>query len=116
MKRIPAIFFRTARGSEPVREWLRAMDAEDRRRVGEDLKTIEFGWPVGMPTCRAMGDGLYEVRTRLDGNRTVRILFYIDRHRRMVVLHGFVKKSRATPRSDLALARANKRTHERNLT
>lgn len=116
MKRVPAIFFRTARGSEPVREWLRAMDAEDRRRIGEDLKTVEFGWPVGMPTCRAMGDGLYEVRTHLTGNRIARILFYIDRHQRMVVLHGFIKKSRKTPQFDLALAGANKRTHERSLT
>ena len=116
MKRVPAIFFRTASGSEPVREWLRAMDAQDRRRVGEDLKTVEFGWPVGMPTCRPMGDGLHEVRTNLDGNRIVRILFYIDRRRRMVVLHGFIKKSRKTPQTDLDLARANKRTHERSLT
>jgi phage-related protein len=116
MKRVPTIFFRTATGGEPVREWLRAMNAEDRRRIGEDLKTVEFGWPVGMPTCRAMGDELYEVRTRLDGNRIVRILFYIDRLRRMVVLHGFIKKSRTTPPADLALARTNKRAHERSLT
>jgi len=116
MKRVPAIFFRTATGGEPVREWLRAMDADDRRRIGEDLKTVEFGWPVGMPTCRAMGDGLYEVRTQLDGNRIVRLLFYIDRRQRMVVLHGFIKKTRTTPAADLALARANKRTHERSLT
>ena len=116
MKRVPAIFFRTATGSEPVREWLRAMDAEDRRHIGEDLKTVEFGWPVGMPTCRPMGEGLYEVRTRLDGNRIVRILFYIDRRRRMVVLHGFIKKSSKTPQADLALARANKRTYESSLT
>ena len=92
------------------------MDAEDRRHIGEDLKTVEFGWPVGMPTCRPMGEGLYEVRTRLDGNRIVRILFYIDRRRRMVVLHGFIKKSSKTPQADLAHARANKRTHERSLT
>ncbi len=69
-----------------------------------------------MPTCRAMGDGLYEVRTRLTSNRIVPILFYIDRRQRMVLLHGFVKQSRETPQSDLALARANKRTHERSLT
>jgi phage-related protein len=108
MKRVPAIFFRTAAGSEPVREWLRAMDVgfEDGR----------VWWPVGMPMCRPMGDGLYEVRTRLDGNRIVRVLFYIDRLQRMVVLHGFIKKSRATPPADLALARANKRAHERSLT
>ena len=112
MKRVPAIFFRTATGNEPVREWLRAMGAEDRRRIGEDLKTVEFGWPVGMPTCRAMGDGLYEVRTRLDGNRIVRILFCIDRHQRMVVLHGFVKKTQKTPAQDLALALRRKQEIE----
>jgi phage-related protein len=116
MKRVPAIFFRTATGNEPTREWLRAMEAEDRRRIGEDLKAVEFGWPVGMPTCRSMGDGLYEVRTKMDGNRIARVLFYIDRLRRMVVLHGFIKKSRKTPQADLDLARANKRTHERSLT
>jgi phage-related protein len=116
MKRVPAIFFRTASGNEPVREWLKAMDAEDRRRIGEDIKTVEFGWPVGMPICRAMGGGLHEVRTRLSGNRIARLLFYIDRHERMVVLHGFVKKSRGTPPADLALARANKQGHERSLT
>jgi phage-related protein len=115
MKRVPAIFFRTASGSEPVREWLRAMPDGDRRRIGEDLKTVEFGWPVGMPTCRAIGGGLHEVRTQLDRNRIARILFYIDRRQRLVVLHGFIKKSRKTPPTDLDLARANKRTHERSL-
>jgi phage-related protein len=111
MKRVPAIFFRTAAGREPVREWLKAMAAEDRRRIGEDLKTVEFGWPVGMPTCRTMGDGLYEVRTRLDGNRIVRILFYIDRRERLVVLHGFIR-SRARPRPPISLLPApiNERT------
>jgi phage-related protein len=115
MKRVPAIFFRTASGSEPVREWLRAMPAQDRRRIGESLKTVEFGWPVGMPVCRPMGGGLHEVRTQLDGNRIARVLFYIDRRQRLVVLHGFIKKSRKTPQPDLDLARANKRMHERSL-
>lgn len=116
MKRVPAIFFRTTAGNEPVREWLKEMDAEDRRRIGEDIKTVEFGWPVGVPTCRAMGGGLHEVRMRLGGNRIARVLFYIDRRERMVILHGFIKKSRGTPVADLALARANKQAHERGLT
>jgi phage-related protein len=116
MKRVPANFFRTASGQEPVREWLKAMDVEDRRRIGEDIKTVEYGWPIGMPTCRPMGDRLHELRTRLTGNRIVRLLFYIDRQQRMVVLHGFIKKSRETPAADLALARANKQAHERSLT
>jgi len=115
MKRVPAIFYRTEAGGEPVREWLRAMSPEDRRRIGEDLKTIEFGWPVGMPLCRSVGGGLHEVRTDLSGNRTARIFFYIDRLQRLVVLHGIVKKTRKTPAEDLALARANKGKHERNV-
>ncbi len=108
-------FFRTAAGTEPVREWLKDMDVEDRRRIGEDIKTVEYGWPVGMPTCRAMGDGLHEVRTKLAGNRIVRLLFYIDKLERMVVLHGFIKKTPATPAADLKIARANKKAHERSL-
>jgi phage-related protein len=91
------------------------MDSQDRRLVGEDIKTVEFGWPVGMPTCRPMGDGLHEVRTHLPGNRIVRVFFYIDRKQRMVLLHGLVKKSQATPASDLDLARQNMRKHEKGL-
>jgi len=91
------------------------MDPQDRRLVGEDIKTVEFGWPVGMPTCRSMGDGLYEVRTRLPGSRMVRVFFYIDRKQRMVLLHGIVKKTRATPDADLDLARKNMRRHEKGL-
>jgi phage-related protein len=114
-KRVPAIFYRTEAGSEPLRSWLKAMDPQDRRLVGEDIKTVEFGWPVGMPTCRSMGDGLYEVRTRLPGSRMVRVFFYIDRKQRMVLLHGIVKKTRATPDADLDLARKNMRRHEKGL-
>jgi phage-related protein len=115
LKRIPAIFYRTEAGSEPLRSWLKAMDSKDRRLVGEDIKTVEFGWPVGMPTCRPMGDGLYEVRTRLPGGRMVRVFFYIDRKQRMVLLHGIVKKTRATPDAELDLARQNMRRHEKGL-
>jgi phage-related protein len=115
LKRVPAIFYRTKAGNEPVRDWLKSMDREDRRRIGEDVKVVEYGWPIGMPTCRAMGEGLHEVRSDLPNNRIARVLFYIDRRQRMVLLHGFIKKSRATPAEDLELARANKRKHERGL-
>ncbi len=115
LKRIPAIFYRTEAGSEPVRSWLRAMAAEDRRLVGEDIKAVEYGWPIGMPTCRPLRDGLFEVRTPLPGNRIVRVFFYIDRKQRMVLLHGIVKKTRATPDADLDLARKNMRKHEKGL-
>ncbi|WP_041587061.1 type II toxin-antitoxin system RelE/ParE family toxin [Terriglobus saanensis] len=113
MKRIPAMFFRTAAGGEPVREWLRGLEpVEDRRRIGIDIKTVEFGWPIGMPTCRPLKDGLYEVRTNLTGGKIARVLFYIDVQSRMILLHGFIKKTQKTPDEDLDLARRNKRLHE----
>jgi phage-related protein len=115
MKRVPAIFYRTETGNEPVRQWLKAMSAEDRRRIGEDLKTVEFGWPLGMPLCKSLGGGLHEVRTDLTDKRTARIFFYIDRLQRLVVLHGVVKKTRKTRAEDIALARANKSRHERSI-
>jgi phage-related protein len=115
LKRVSAIFFRTEAGNEPVRSWLRAMNPEDRRLVGEDIKTVEFGWPIGMPICRLIGGGLHELRTHLPGNRIVRIFFYIDRRQRMVLLHGIVKKTQATPASDLDFARQNMSKHEKGL-
>jgi phage-related protein len=115
-KRVPAIFYRTEAGGEPVRDWLKRLPfPEDRKRIGEDIKTVEFGWPIGMPICRPLGDAIYEVRTKLKQNRISRVLFYIDRRDRMVLLHGFIKKSQKTPVEDLDLARINKSKHERGL-
>jgi len=98
-----------------VREWLKSLPAVERRLIGADVKTVEFGWPIGMPVCRSLGKGLYEVRTNLPGNRIARVLFYIDKRSRMVLLHGFIKKTRRTPDEDLELARSNKSKHERGL-
>jgi phage-related protein len=114
-KRIPAIFYRTEAGGEPVREWLKGLSPEDRKRIGEDIKTVEFGWPIGMPVCRPLGDGLLEVRTSLAQNRIARVPFYVDKKGRMVLLHGFIKKARKTPAEDLELARNNKDKHRRGL-
>lgn len=115
-KRVPVIFFKTEAGGEPVRNWLKDLPlSEDRKRIGEDIKTLEFGWPVGMPICRPLGVGIYEVRTGLAQNRIARVLFYIDKKSRMVLLHGFIKKSRKTPHEDLDLARSNKVKHQRGL-
>ena len=114
-KRVPVLFFRTESGGEPVREWLKGLPKKDRKRIGEDVKTVEMGWPLGMPVCRPMGRGLFEVRTDLDRNRIARVLFYIDKKGRMVLLHGFEKKTHQTPAADLELARKNKSKHERGL-
>ena len=116
MKRIRALFFRTAAGGEPVRDWLKGLKpVEDRKQIGIDIQTAEFGWPIGMPVCRPLGDGLYEVRSNLSQNRIARILFYVDKLQRMVLLHGFVKKTQKAPPADLELARKNKRLHEADM-
>jgi phage-related protein len=99
-----------------VRNWLKGLPLpDDRKRIGEDIKTVEFGWPIGMPVCKSLGDGLYEVRTSLAQHRIARVLFYIDRKGRMVLLHGFVKKTPKTPDEDMELARSNRKKHQRGL-
>ena len=103
MKRLPAVFYALPSGREPVREWLRALDANDRKLIGEDIKDVEFSWPIGMPLCRALGQGLWEVRSTLTQARIARVLFCIH-DGRMVLLHAFIKKSQKTPPDDLALA------------
>lgn len=107
-KIIQAAFYSTGTGSEPVREWLKGLDREDRRLIGVDIRTVEFGWPIGMPACRPMGNGLFEVRSKITGKRIARILFCIDEGT-MVLLHGFVKKTGKTPDSDLATALKRKK-------
>lgn len=94
-----------------MREWLKGLDAEDRRIIGADIRTVEFGWPVGMPVCRPMGKGLLEVRSTITGKRIARVLFCIHEGT-MVLLHGFVKKTRETPDADLAVALKRKREVE----
>lgn len=99
-----------------MRDWLKSLaSSEDRKRIGEDIKTVEFGWPVGMPVCRPMGDGLYEVRSKLAQNRIARVVFYIDKKGRMILLHGFIKKTQGTPDEDLDRAKKNKSKHQRGL-
>jgi phage-related protein len=110
------VFFRTGAGGEPVREWLKFLSPiEDRKQIGVDIKSVEFGWPIGMPVCRPLGEGLYEVRSSLTQNRIALVLFYIDVKGRMVLLHGFIKKTQKTPPADLDLARKNKALHEAEL-
>jgi phage-related protein len=103
VKRLPAVFYALPSGREPVREWLRALDADDRKVIGEDIKDVEFSWPIGMPLCRALGQGLWEVRSALTQGRIARVLFCIHGGR-MVLLHAFIKKTQKTPEAELALA------------
>lgn len=103
LKRLPARFFRSESGREPVREWLRRLPVEDRKILGEDIKDVEFSWPIGMPLVRALGGGLWEVRSSLTRGRIGRVLFCVEGEC-MVLLHGFVKKTQKTPQRDIELA------------
>ncbi|MBF8273321.1 MAG: hypothetical protein HW380_2426 [Magnetococcales bacterium] len=104
---LEVFFFRTGSGAEPVRDWLRAMGIDDRKAVGEDIKLVQFRWPLGMPWVRKMEPVLWEVRSHLPNGRIARVFFTVDGND-MVLLHGFEKKSRHTPREDLELARKRK--------
>ena len=101
--RLRVLFYRTSAGKEPVREWLKALPVEDRKIIGDDLKTAQFGWPLGMPLIRKLETDLWEVRSRLY-NRIARVIFTVEGDT-MVLLHGFIKKSQKTPAADLQLAR-----------
>jgi phage-related protein len=106
-KRIAVRFYRQSSGKEPVREWLLSLSPEERLAIGTDIKTVEFGWPVGLPVCRNLGNGLWEVRSNLP-NRIARVLFCITDDT-MWLLHGFIKKQQKTPPQDLSLARRRMR-------
>jgi phage-related protein len=91
-----------------VREWLKGLEPEDRKAIGEDIKDVEFSWPIGMPLVRTPGEELWEVRSSLPGGRTARVLFCIGQER-MVLLHGFVKKTRKTSIHDIDLVLKRKK-------
>jgi phage-related protein len=103
-RRSPVFFYSTEVGNEPVRDWLKELDPEDRRAIGTDLLRVQENWPLGMPVCRSLGQGLWEVRTRLPSNRTARVFFFVHEDR-IGIVHGFIKKTRKTPEADLELAR-----------
>ncbi len=102
--RLTVRFYIGASGSEPVREWLKSLPHDERQEIGTDIKTVQFGWPVGMPVVDHIGGGIWEVRSRLS-TRIARVLFALDGNT-MMLLHGFIKKDRKTPKPDLDLARA----------
>jgi phage-related protein len=106
--RLRVLFFRTSAGNEPVREWLKVMPEDDRRIIGEDLKTAQYGWPLGMPLIRKLEADLWEVRSTLR-DREARVIFTVDGDT-MVLLHGFIKKSRQTPLEDLQRVRRRLRS------
>jgi phage-related protein len=110
-KKIAARFYVSAGGRMPVRDWILVLDPDDRRAVGKDIQKVEFGWPIGMPYCRPLGRGLWEVRSDISGGRIARTLFCIIAGD-MILLHAFIKKSQKTPTQEIDLALRRKKELE----
>jgi phage-related protein len=107
MKVLNIIFYKKSSGGEPVKDWLKSLSKEDMKLIGQDLKTVEFGWPIGMPLVRKLDKLLWEVRINLTANKIARVLFTVNKST-MVLLHGFIKKSQKTPDNDLKLGKSRR--------
>ena len=105
------VFYATAAGNETVLEWLRSLRKDERAVIGTDLLTVQMGFPIGMPVCRPLGGGLYEVRSSLPSKKEARLIFFQD-DSDVVVVNGFIKKARTTPKAELDMARSRKREYE----
>ena len=101
--KLPVVFFATRSGREPVRDWLKALDKEDRLVIGTDILAVQKGWPLGLPLCDSLGGRLWEVRSKLPGRRIARVIFAFD-DGEIVLLNGFMKKTQKTPPDEIDLA------------
>ena len=102
-KPLPVVFYQTASQKEPVREWLKSLSKSDTKIIGEDIKTVQYGWPLGMPLVEKLDADLWEIRSKLD-NRISRVLITVHLNS-IVLLHGFIKKTQKIPQKDLQLAK-----------
>lgn len=107
IKKLEVCFFCTKKGTEPVREWLRKLTGGDKKKIGEDIKTVQLSWPLGMPLVKSLGNGLWEIRSNLLNGRISRVLFFMNKNR-IVLVQGFIKKAQKTPQNELALAKKRK--------
>ena len=96
-------FYKTAAGNEPVREWLLSLSGQEKKTIGEDIKTVQFGWPIGMPVSRKVAKDLWEIRSSLQ-NKIARVVFTV-KGSEIILLHGFVKKTEKLPGKDLEIAK-----------
>ena len=111
VEKLDVNFYQESNGNEPVRKWLKSLDKEVRLIIGEDLKRVQHRWPLGMPLVRPLSDGLFELRSTLP-NRIARIIFMFCDHK-IILLHGFIKKTEETPDQDLSLAKERSKNIKR---
>ncbi len=108
--KLSVVFFRTGSGTEPVRRWLKRLPVAHRKAIGEDIKTVQFGWPLGMPLVEKLEPYLWEVRTKVpDG--IARVLFTVD-GQVMILLHGFIKKTRKIPQKEISTAQSRLKQYQ----
>ena len=110
---LKVVFFKTGTGNEPVREWLKTLSKDDCKVIGADILSVQYAWPIGKPLVDNLGDGVWEVRSRLD-NCIARTLFALV-NQEIVLLHGFIKKQPKTPADELELAKKRKRQYGQHL-
>ena len=110
---LQVVFFKTDAGNEPVRKWLLDLSRADCKAIGADILTVQYAWPVGKPLVDNLGDGIWEVRSRLS-NRIARTLFAVV-DGEIVLLHGFIKKQQKTPPDELDLAKKRKKQYLQKL-
>lgn len=111
IRKLEVNFYSTETGAEPVREWLKELSKEDKRIIGEDIKTVQFGWPLGMPLVRNLREGLWEIRVKLMRGRTVRVIFFMEDNT-MILVNAFIKKTQKTPKAELDLAKKRKQAYK----
>jgi phage-related protein len=112
-KKLDVRFFASLSGAEPVREWLLSLSKQDKAIIGEDILKVQYSWPIGKPLVDNLGNGLWEVRSRLN-DRIARVIFFIF-EKKMILLHGFIKKTQKTPIQELEIALKRKKLFESNL-
>ena len=99
--KLDVVFYKTDTGNEPVREWLNELIKDDKKVIGADIKTVQFGWPLGMPLVRSLGKGLWEIRSNLNSNRIARVIF-LTHDNMIVLLHGFIKDGKKMKKNSKA--------------
>jgi len=98
-KTLTVYFYKTPTGNEPVRDWLRQRTSEEKKAIGEDIKAVEYSWPVGYPQVNKLDKDLWEIRTNLP--KGISRVFFTIWKKYMVLLHGIIKKTQKTPKKDL---------------
>jgi phage-related protein len=99
------VFYKTKAGNEVVLNFIRGLPANDKKTIGEDLATLQHGYPLGMPMCRHLVGDLWELRSSMPSKREARLIyFYHSASSNIVVVHGFIKKTQKTPANDIDLA------------